>query len=322
MPPARIASVHYLNARPLVRGFTHGLRPSRIELVQASPARCAQCLESGSVDVALIPSIEYLRIPGLTVLPGMAIASPREARSVLLISRVAAPEIRSAALDASSRTSAALLRILLSRRSRHPVAYREMEPDLERMLQHCDAALLIGDAALRASAAGLRVYDLAAEWYAMTGLPFVFAFWAVRPGFDPRESLQELHDSAFVAPEPGDVTLLSPALPELPLQGVRVSMDPDARVGTGEIDTFGVTGNERLETAGEPRFLPDEIRHQAEDRRADGIALRTALHRGDVGGARTADAVGPLEQGDTATAPLEIVRGDQAIDPGADDDHP
>ena len=195
MPPARIASVHYLNARPLVRGFTHGLRPSRIELVQASPARCAQCLESGSVDVALIPSIEYLRIPGLTVLPGMAIASPREARSVLLISRVAAPEIRSAALDASSRTSAALLRILLSRRSRHPVAYREMEPDLERMLQHCDAALLIGDAALRASAAGLRVYDLAAEWYAMTGLPFVFAFWAVRPGFDPRESLQELHDS-------------------------------------------------------------------------------------------------------------------------------
>ena len=189
MPAARIATVHYLNARPLVRGFTHGELAKTVDLRQASPARCAEWLESGNVDVALIPTIEYLRIPALTVLPGMAIASRREARSVLLISKVAAPEIRCVALDASSRTSAALVRILLSRRSRHPVAYREMEPDLRRMLESCDAALLIGDAALKAQPAGLKVYDLAAEWYAMTGLPFVFAFWAVRPGFDPRESL-------------------------------------------------------------------------------------------------------------------------------------
>ena len=195
MAPARIATVHYLNARPLVRGFTHGELSGTMRLRQASPARCAQWLASASVDVALIPSIEYLRIPSLTVLPGMAIACRREARSVLLLSKVAAPGIRTVALDDSSRTSAALVRILLGRRSRHPVSYLEMEPDARRMLERCDAALLIGDAALKVRPAGLKVYDLAAEWYAMTGLPFVFAFWAVRPGFDARGSLQDLLES-------------------------------------------------------------------------------------------------------------------------------
>jgi chorismate dehydratase len=181
MPIPRVATVDYLNARPLVRGFTHGSRRGEVTLVRGTPARCAQQLSAGEVDVALIPSIEYLRIPGLTVLPGMAIASRRQARSVLLVSRVAAAEIRSVALDTSSRTSAALLRILLERRSRHRVSYHEMEPHLLRMLEPCDAALLIGDAALLAQTDGLKVYDLAAEWHAMTGLPFVFAFWAVRP---------------------------------------------------------------------------------------------------------------------------------------------
>ena len=184
MPMPRIATVDFLNARPLVRGFTHGDQRGVFELLRGTPARCAEWLRSGQAEVALIPSIEYLRIPSLSVLPGMAIASRKQARSVLLVSRVAAPDIRSVALDSSSRTSAALLRILLERRSRHRVSYREMEPALGPMLEHCDAALLIGDAALKAETSSLKVYDLAAEWHAMTGLPFVFAFWAVRPGAD------------------------------------------------------------------------------------------------------------------------------------------
>jgi len=182
MPIPRVATVDYLNARPLVWGFTHGTRTGSVSLLRGTPARCARQLSAAEVDVALIPSIEYLRIPGLTVLPGMAIASRRQARSVLLVSRVAAAEIRTVALDASSRTSAALLQILLERRSRHRVSYHEMEPQLHRMLEKRDAALLIGDAALQARTEGWKVYDLAAEWHAMTGLPFVFAFWAVRPG--------------------------------------------------------------------------------------------------------------------------------------------
>jgi chorismate dehydratase len=178
----RIASVDYLNALPLVRGLAQVPMRDLARLMSGTPARCADLLRAGEVDVALIPSIEFLRIPDLAVLPEMAIASPRHARSVLLFSRLAAPEIRSVTLDRSSRTSAALLRILLSRISRHRVEYRESEPGLPRMLEKADAALLIGDAALQADAGGLKVYDLAAEWHARTGLPFVFAFWAARPG--------------------------------------------------------------------------------------------------------------------------------------------
>jgi chorismate dehydratase len=182
MSAVRIASVNFLNARPLVRGFRLSPRQDRYTLSECVPAVCAQRLAAGEADVALIPSIEYQRIPGLRVLPGMAIASRRRARSVLLISRVAAPEIRRVALDTSSRTSAALARIWLDRRARNPVEYREAAPRFPAMMEDFDAALLIGDAALRADTRDFRVYDLAEQWFEMTGLPFVFAFWAVRPG--------------------------------------------------------------------------------------------------------------------------------------------
>jgi chorismate dehydratase len=179
MPSLRVVSVDFLNARPLVRGLAGD---PRFALSQTTPARCAEALRDGDADVALIPSIEFQRIPGLGILPGICIASRRRARSVLLVSKVPAPEIRSVALDSSSRTSAALLRLLLDRRTRGRVEYRVAPPDLDAMLRDHDAALLIGDRALRAPTDGCRVYDLATEWYEMTGLPFVFAFWAVRPG--------------------------------------------------------------------------------------------------------------------------------------------
>ena len=182
MAALRISSVAFLNARPLVRGFGLAPDPDRYLLSECTPSVCAERLAAGSTDVALIPSVEYQRIPGLRVLPGMAIASRRRARSVLLISRVAAPEIRRVALDTSSRTSAALARIWLDRRTRARVDYIQAAPSFPAMLEGADAALLIGDAALRADIWDFRIYDLAAEWFEMTGLPFVFAFWAVRPG--------------------------------------------------------------------------------------------------------------------------------------------
>jgi chorismate dehydratase len=176
----RISSVSFLNARPLVRGFRLAPEPQRFSLSECTPALCADRLESGSADVALIPSIEYQRIPGLRILPGMAIASRRRARSVLLISRLAAPEIRRVALDTSSRTSAALVKVWLDRRARRRVEYVEAPPRFPAMLEGFDAALLIGDAALKADLRDFKVYDLSGEWFEMTGLPFVFAFWAVR----------------------------------------------------------------------------------------------------------------------------------------------
>ncbi len=182
MSALRISSVAFLNARPLVRGFQQAPRPERFLVTECTPAVCAERIAARAADVALIPGIEYQRIPGLRVLPGMAIASRRRARSVLLISRVAAPEIRRVALDTSSRTSVALARIWLDRRTRAPVEYREASPRFPAMMETFDATLLIGDAALRADTRDFRVYDMAEQWFEMTGLPFVFAFWAVRPG--------------------------------------------------------------------------------------------------------------------------------------------
>jgi chorismate dehydratase len=195
MGSLRIASVSFLNARPLVRGFRGAPDAGSHRLEECTPAVCADRLGAGTADVALIPSIEYQRIPGLRVLPGMAIASRRRAGSVLLISRTAAPEIRRVALDTSSRTSAALARIWLDRRSRARVEYVQAAPRFPGMLEGFDAALLIGDAALQADVRDFRVYDLASEWFEMTGLPFVFAFWAVRAGIQLPEGTRPFVES-------------------------------------------------------------------------------------------------------------------------------
>jgi chorismate dehydratase len=132
------------------------------------------------VDAGLVSSIEYLRIPRLRIVPGLCIASPKRVRSVVVLSKVPPEEIRTLALDTSSRTSVVLSQILL--RDRYGVRPEpvDMAPDQAAMLQECDAALLIGDVAMRARREGLLVLDLAEEWHAWTGLPFVFALWLVR----------------------------------------------------------------------------------------------------------------------------------------------
>src|SRR5258705_1083252 len=163
MQRSRICSVDFLNARPLVRGFTNGPHADLYDLSEASPALCAERLRSGEAEIGLIPSIEFQRIQGLRILPRICIASRRRARSVLLVSRVAAPEIRTVAVDTSSRTSAALLCVLLDRRAPNRVQYRPFQSDLRALLPECDSALLIGDGAVRADTVNHRVYDLASE---------------------------------------------------------------------------------------------------------------------------------------------------------------
>jgi chorismate dehydratase len=144
------------------------------------PSVCADKLARGEADVGLIPSIEYQRIPGLRIVPGLGIAASSEVRSVLLVSRVSRERIRSVALDPASRTSAALTRILLSRRYGLSPDYLEGGPDAP----DTDARLVIGDPALKTRLSGEVVLDLAAEWRAFTGRSFIFAFWAVREEAD------------------------------------------------------------------------------------------------------------------------------------------
>jgi len=235
MTKPRISVVQYLNTAPLVWGMLHGAERGKFDLEFTTPARCADAVAQGRADVGIVPSIEVPRIEGAEIVPGVSIASKGRVRSVLLLSKVPIEEIRSVAMDNSSRTSAALVTILLRRFYDLDFQSEPADPQLEEMLKRADAALLIGDPALtyELSRAGRRsacdpaltyelrveglklsedrdpdldssallgsstllVYDLAAEWKKFTGLPFVFALWAGRPEAGLAEFVREFQES-------------------------------------------------------------------------------------------------------------------------------
>jgi chorismate dehydratase len=176
----KVSVVQYLNTAPLAWGLQHGAQAERYRLAFTTPAACADDLALGRADIGIIPSIEYQRLDGLKVVPGLSIASKQRVRSVLLLTRVPVEEVRSVALDTSSRTSAALVKILFREFYGINVAAHPSAPDPTAMLNQADAALLIGDPALLYDGDAL-VFDLASEWRKFTGLPFVFALWALRP---------------------------------------------------------------------------------------------------------------------------------------------
>ncbi|HEY8022143.1 MAG TPA: menaquinone biosynthesis protein [Thermoanaerobaculia bacterium] len=186
MPKLRVGIVNYLNSKPLAWGFLKGHHADLFTPSYHPPALIARLLALGNLDVGLIPSIEVQRIPDLRVLPDLCIAATQEVRSVLMVSKVAPRAVRKVALDQNSRTSVALLRILLRERfGLNPdPEYIPERPEIDQMLAEADAALIIGDPALKIARARYQVIDLAAEWRELTGLPFVFAVWAVRPEVD------------------------------------------------------------------------------------------------------------------------------------------
>lgn len=195
MKVIHLGAVDYLNARPLVFGLE--LRSDLFALRFDPPSKCAALLHEGSIDVGMIPSIEYLRGHDYRIVPGLAIASEGPVASVALFTRKPLEEVRTIAADTSSRTSAGLLRVLCYERFGVDAEFEPMPPDITAMLARCDAALIIGDAALFLDheAAGLRKVDLGEEWTAMTGLPFVWAFWAGRPGVVSPDAVQALTDA-------------------------------------------------------------------------------------------------------------------------------
>ena len=178
MSPVRLGAVGYLNARPLVFGL---YQEPTLVIRDDVPSKCAELLHAGDVDLGLIPSIEFHAGDRYFAVPDVAIASNGEVASVALFTKRPFSDIRSVALDASSRTSATLTRILFARAGLSP-SFVVQAPRLEDMLRTCDAALLIGDIALftDAAAAGVEKIDLGVEWTRWTGLPFVWAFWAGR----------------------------------------------------------------------------------------------------------------------------------------------
>jgi chorismate dehydratase len=180
----RISAISYLNTVPLMWDFENGdtapALQKHFELSYTIPSICAEELQSGAADIGIIPVAAYTTIPDLVIIPEVAIASKKEVRSILLVSKLPLEKIRSVAIDHSSRTSTALLKVFLKKFVGIDPGYTPQKPDLQEMLRWHDAGMLIGDAALQARTDGYHVYDLAEQWQQWTLLPFVFAFWAMR----------------------------------------------------------------------------------------------------------------------------------------------
>jgi len=187
-PAIPVSVVDYINAWPVTWGFLKGAVEGFLPITDV-PSACADRLARGEAQAGIIPAIEAGRIPGLRIVRGVGIAAHVRVRSVLLVSRVPFEEVRSVALDTSSRSSAAMARILLADLYGASPEYHRAVPELPRMLAAADAALLIGDPALTADLAGLRVLDLAEGWHRLTGLPLVTAVWAVRRDVAPEPFL-------------------------------------------------------------------------------------------------------------------------------------
>jgi len=185
MKPLRISAISYLNTAPLMWEFEHGNAGSPdagtlFEISYTLPSQCAANLREASADIGIIPAAAYPGIPDLAILPGVAIASRRAVRSILLVSKVPRERIRTVALDTSSMTSVALIKVLFSKWWGGGRTFAPMGPDIEQMLKVHDAGLVIGDPALKIDRSRYITYDLAEEWIGLTSKPFVFAFWAVR----------------------------------------------------------------------------------------------------------------------------------------------
>jgi chorismate dehydratase len=211
MTKLRVSIVEFLNTAPLVWGFTDGPLAGRYDLSFTVPSLCAEALRSGQVDIAIIPAVEYQRIPDLVLLPDMAVAAKGEVRSILLLAKKPVQLVKRLALDTNSRSSVALVRLLCRGLWNISPEFVDAAPDPSAMLAGADAALLIGDPALRvriqmddlhtkqtaAPGAGccdgdgselpvpgvdtLFIYDVAQQWREMTGKPCVLAVWAGRP---------------------------------------------------------------------------------------------------------------------------------------------
>jgi chorismate dehydratase len=178
----RLGAVGYLNARPLVYGLDRSLR---FLLRFDVPSTCAALLHDGAIDIGLIPSIEYLRGGPYSIVPDLAIASRGQVASVMLYTTRPIADVRSIAMDTSSRTSVALVRVLCAKLFKIDPKIESSGPDLRAMLGRCDAALIIGDNALfqppnTDPLLPVEAVDLGQAWMGLTGLPFVYAFWAGR----------------------------------------------------------------------------------------------------------------------------------------------
>jgi chorismate dehydratase len=190
----RLGAVSYLNTKPLVYGLEGN---PDFDVRFDVPSKCAELLEAGATDLGLIPSFDYAQHANYLIVPHLAIASQGPVESVAMFTTRPVEEIRTIALDTSSRTSANLLRLLCAAWFEIQPVFRAAAPNIREMLHEYDAALLIGDPALFADgiASGVQKIDLGQTWHEMTGLPFVWAFWSGRAQAADADVCRALRDT-------------------------------------------------------------------------------------------------------------------------------
>jgi chorismate dehydratase len=234
----QLGAVDYLNARPLVFGLE--LHPEFVVRYDP-PSKCAALLHGGSIDVGMIPSVEYLRGGPYRAVPEIAIVSEGTVASVALFSRKPLTDVKSIATDTSSRTSNALLRVLCYETFGIDAEFVPMAPQPAEMLRWHDAALVIGDAALffDFEAAGVEKIDLGERWTAMTGLPFVWAFWAGRPGILTEGNVRTLIEATDAGVVASDSIAAAYCGPERARRGQRYLRE-NIRYNWGERETAGL----------------------------------------------------------------------------------
>lgn len=194
----RIGAVSYLNTKPLIFGLSKHLPDS--ELILDLPSRLADRLAAGELDVALIPSVEFLRGDRLKIVSDACIACHGQVRSVRVLFRKPPREVETLALDEGSRTSAALAQVLLA--EQFGVRPQRLQLDIDAAIEECsaDAILVIGDRAMSLDlTAFCESWDLGEKWLRETGLPFVFAMWVARENTSPEISLalEQARDSGL-----------------------------------------------------------------------------------------------------------------------------
>lgn len=202
----RIGEISYLNCTPIFSVLKSRFRDDRYTFVSGTPAELNELLRRGEIDLCPSSSIEYARNhDSYVILPGLSISAEGPVKSVMLFTRRPIEELDGATvlLTSESETSVALVKILLSRMYSLQNSFCRAEPGCVTLQDQCDALLLIGDAALRASGAadGCYVYDLGELWFQFTGLPFVFALWLLRRDAFARDcaAVKLLHERLVVA---------------------------------------------------------------------------------------------------------------------------
>jgi chorismate dehydratase len=260
----------------------------RYQIDRMSPAECAARLASGQADIGLVPIAALATTPGLQILPGCTIASKGRVRSLLLVRRAAQPlaDLRSVAADTASRTTVTYARILFHKWGNPAVPFLPMSADLDAMLDHADAAILIGDPALLAleeranrferTHEELVYHDLAEEWHTQTGLPFVSAVWATNSGVSvPGHSVPN--------PSVPNPLVPSPSVP-VSLDQIATDLIQSRNHGLQNIDTLAAEWSAKLPIpeATIRTYLTTNIHYILDDECIEGIRVffRTAAELG------------------------------------------